>query len=433
MTPRAALWLLLFHLPGLLLAQSTSSLQKQSKQLLSKGEYAKAASLLERAGRLKNSDPDLLFQAGEAYRRVRDYQNAANCYQNASGDSRFPLAGLYYARCLKQEGLLEMAQKALEDFALNYRGKEKTLIINVVENELRGIELAKSLEEKKMEPGDSVAWLGSPVAKARNNFAPIPFGDTILYYSEAVEPQCRLMRCILKNGSWQNPEIARGLPSSAAQNFLSGCFSSDGQRFYFVRTESAPVTSKGSSLEAGKGTLYMLSRDINGSWESELTLPDYINLPGSSNLWPFVCESGDQEYLFFASNRPGGMGGFDLYVCQRSIYSQHMDFSFPQNLGNVVNTGADEANPYFDVFSGRLWFNSMGHPGLGGQDIFYSHGINRDWSKPVNAGKPINSGADDMFFVLKRNGLGGFFVSNRKAGTEKEGNGDDDLFEVFFR
>ncbi|MBK6997445.1 MAG: hypothetical protein IPH31_22000 [Lewinellaceae bacterium] len=88
-------------------AQSVSILQRQAERSLAQGNYAaEAAAKFERAGRLNNSDPTLLYHAAEAYNKVRDYHNAANCYRTAKDDQRFPMANLRYARSLKQQGPL---------------------------------------------------------------------------------------------------------------------------------------------------------------------------------------------------------------------------------------------------------------------------------------------------------------------------------------
>ena len=144
------------------------------------------------------------------------------------------------------------------------------------------------------------------------------------------------------------------------------------------------------------------------------------------------CHFGDEEWLFFSSDKAGGMGGMDLYSCKRPLLSDDFDFSFPLNLGNKVNTGADEATPNYDVFSKTLWFSSIGHPSLGGMDVQFSIGEGNIWTKPENAGVPINSPADDFFFALKRDGSGAFLISNRPVAKEKESSSDDDIFEIFF-
>ncbi len=415
-------------------AQTVTQLQRQAEKSLRRGLFAAAAAQFERAGRIKNSDPALLFRAGEAYNKVRDYINASNCYRAALDDPRFPLANLYYARSLKQQGRYAEAMAAFQKMGESYRGDHKEVVLQVLENELAGCALASRFIEKydSTAANTSVAWLPPPVSNIDNSFAPLPFSDTILYFTQAHSPQSMLMRSAKREGVWRAAVPAKGLPEGASKDFLCGAFSADGQRFYFARCESPPLAHKGSSADTDGCALFVLRRGESGEWGQPQRLRPYINLPGSSNTMPFVCDFGEEEWLFFASNRPGGMGGMDLYVCKRPLSSDDLDFSFPLNLGPKVNTGADEITPYYDGFAKTLWFSSMGHPSLGGLDVHHATGEGKDWTSPENAGIPINSPADDLYFVLKRDGKGAFLCSNRAIPKEKASTSDDDLFEIFF-
>jgi hypothetical protein len=415
-------------------AQSVAALQRQAEKSLSQKKYAAAASQFERAGRLHNSDPALLYQAAEAYQQVRDYLNASNGYRAAKDDPRFPLASLRYARALKQQGRYEEAKEAFQKTGETYQGDYKAIILPVVENEIAGCNLAVQLLEKQDTTTipSTIIWLNPPVASQENEFAPLPFSDTLLYFTKAQDQKALLMRSTKRAGVWQLPQEAQGLPATAATDFLCGAFSPDGQRFYFARSEAPPSAMRGSSAQASGGTLYVLRHNAAGEWGEPERLRPYINLEGSSNLWPFVCHIGEEEWLFFASDKAGGMGGMDLYGCKRPLDADDVDFSFPLNLGKNVNTGGDDITPYYDIFAKTLWFSSIGHPSLGGLDVHFSLGEGNTWTKAANAGIPINSPADDFFFALKRDNSGAFLVSNRAVFKEKESTADDDLFEVFF-
>lgn len=414
--------------------QSVTQLQHQAEKSLRRGQFADAAAQFERAGRLKKSDPALLFQAAEAYNRVRDYVNASNCYRAAMDDKRFPFAGLYFARSIKQQGRYEAARDAFEKTGESYRGEHKAIILQVVENEVLGCDLAAKLMARHDSTivNTSISWLPPPVSNAENSFAPLPFSDTLLYFTQARNPESVLMRSTKRAGVWGAAVEATGLPEAASKLFLCGSFSPNGQRFYFARSANPPLASRGSSVDAKQGVLYVLRREESGEWGQPQRLRSYINAAGSSNTMPFVCDFGEEEWLFFSSNRPGGMGGMDLYVCKRPLLADDLDFSFPLNLGPKVNTGADETTPFYDVFSQTLWFSSLGHPSIGGIDVHHTTGQGNDWTSPENAGTPINSPADDMFFVLKRDGTGAFLSSNRAVPKEKAITADDDLFEIIF-
>ncbi len=129
--------------------------------------------------------------------------------------------------------------------------------------------------------------------------------------------------------------------------------------------------------------------------------------------------------------RPGGRaGGLDLYVCERPLQADDLDFSLPRNLGPLVNTGGDETTPFFDIEHQTLFFSSNGLVSLGGFDVFKSTLSGGSWAPPENLGLPFNSAADDQWFVPRRDGEGGFLSSNRSLGMEKPGTFDDDIFEI---
>ena len=409
-------------------AQPLATLLKNAEREANAGHFFAAAELWERAGRLKNSDPALLHQAAEAYARVRDYLRAADCFRPALTDGRFPLAPLRFARALKQQGRYEEAAQAFETFAQQYNGDLKAVMISVAENEIAGCNLAQQLLENQ----DTIVLiqpLRDSVNTPGNEFASIAFADQLLYFSLASADRSRLMRSRRKEAIWGQPEEAKSLPEAVSAKFRSGCFSADGSRFYYAQCEGSCPASSGGSAATAPCVLFCLRRTEEG-WSAPERLRAYINLEGSTAMFPHVAQAEGLEYLFFSSDRAGGSGGLDLYVCERGLESEELDFSFPQNLGRRVNTGADEVSPFFQADVKMLWFSTLGHPSMGGLDIFKTEKEGGTWSKPINAGLPFNSPADDYFFVMKRSGVGGFLSSNRQVDETKTSTSDDDIFEL---
>ena len=132
--------------------------------------------------------------------------------------------------------------------------------------------------------------------------------------------------------------------------------------------------------------------------------------------------SSDGRVMFFTTTVDGDA---NLYVARRTGDNT---WTTPLSLGPTINTPREETYPHLFGDS-ILFFSSSGHPGMGGLDIFYSqitvngepHAVsgNSDltqlrFSEPVNMGYPINSGADDVSFLLKKDKIGGFFISNRQ-------------------
>lgn len=121
---------------------------------------------------------------------------------------------------------------------------------------------------------------------------------------------------------------------------------------------------------------------------------------------PSVSFFGDK--LFFASDMPGGYGGFDLYYCNRTTTG----WDRPMNLGSTFNTSGNEVYPYIHP-SGKLYFSSDYQPVYGGKDIYFSESTDGIWKTPELLPEPINSPADDVGFKADLKIQTGYFSSNR--------------------
>ena len=151
----------------------------------------------------------------------------------------------------------------------------------------------------------------------------------------------------------------------------------------------------------------------DGKWGEDIPMP--FNSAKYSVGQASLSEDG--KTLYFASDMRGGHGGVDLY---RSSRNADGSWSQPINLGNDINTEGDEMFPFIHP-SGKLYFASNGHPGLGGLDVFVTKiGGNGLVDEIVNLGAPINSNLDDFSFILDKNQTHGYFASNRDGGKGKD-------------
>lgn len=166
------------------------------------------------------------------------------------------------------------------------------------------------------------------------------------------------------------------------------------------------------------------SKNKNGNWTPIEGIGATVNQPDSWESQPTVTSDG--KTLYFVSDRPGGLGGYDLYKTTRDstgIWGQAI------NLGAPINTPGNEKSPYIHTDSQTLYFSSDGLMGIGGYDIFYSKlDKNKKWATPVNIGYPINSYDDDVGFFVSTSGRYGFFASNKFEG---EGGWDLYYFDLY--
>lgn len=157
-----------------------------------------------------------------------------------------------------------------------------------------------------------------------------------------------------------------------------------------------------------------------GTWGRITPLSAPINFPNSWESQPSVGANG--EVLYFASDREGGKGGLDIYLCRRQPDGT---WSTPENLGSVVNTAGNEKTPFIHSDSQTLYFTSDRHPGMGGYDIFLVKNSGSAWETPINLGFPINTEADELGLFVSLDGRKAYFSSN----SLKNSKGGWDLFE----
>ena len=192
-----------------------------------------------------------------------------------------------------------------------------------------------------------------------------------------------------------------------------GSLHEESQEFYFTRSSSQWDKQRRVQLN-----LYQIKlSDLNQNIIPTL-LP--FNMEEYSTLHPSVNKSG--TVLYFASNRPGGYGGMDLY----KVFVKDGIFSAPVNLGADINTEADEVFPYSynDKF---LFYSSNAKEGLGEMDVYLAENkFEIRWQKYL-LGAGINSSGDDFSFSLNEDLSLGHFSSNREGGE-----GSDDLYAFDF-
>lgn len=170
---------------------------------------------------------------------------------------------------------------------------------------------------------------------------------------------------------------------------------------------------------------------VNGEWKTPKTIGNHINSADSWDSQPSI--SADGKTLYFASTRPGGYGGVDIWKTEKDITGI---WKAPVNIGPNINTEGDEKSPFLHWDSKTLYFSSgdnetgySGHMNLGGFDIFYSKMDSLGkWMKPKNIGYPINTEGNDVGFFVSSDGKDGFFATNDSKRAKGKSVGGYDLY-----
>ena len=356
-------------------------------------------------------------QMAMCYRYSHDYDNAAVYFKLTSSRNGYTDDKYYYANVLMNLGKYDEALVVLEEY---------TTLENANENlkarafrDISGCNYALVVEEP--EDKITVELADTLVFNAGNSsFAAMFWGtgfDKVVITSARqggviLDPEeqdsrylCDLYWSEMGADSTWSKAHNFGRPLNSARHDASGCFN-NGNVIYYTRW---------SDEDRGNKHIY-LARMIDMKFFESLKLDSTVNIDGFQSINPFV--TSDNKWLYFASNRPGGFGGLDIWRIE--LDENGSTVGEPYNLGEPLNSEFDESAPFFHEKSSSMFFSSNGHASMGGLDIFKSHyDAESDYFElPKNLGIPINSAHDDTYYVIDDELQKGFLTSNRGACTD---------------
>ncbi|MBL7900737.1 MAG: OmpA family protein [Bacteroidia bacterium] len=350
----------------------------------------------------------ILYRLAQSYRLNYDYPHAAEQFKICVERGVYPDAGYYYGLSLMNVRKYDEAMKAFDDFVTAKKGND-SLVSLAAKKEAWCYFALDSLVPKKTE----IRLMDTLVFnRGTSNFGAMFYlDDQKVIFSSArrggvvTDPEkqdsryfCDLYFSQLEDTIWQRP-VNFGRPVNTSLHEGSAVFT----------PEEVMLFTRWSDNNRKEAFIYM-ARTNGGKFYEAMKLGTNINLPGYKSHQPYVTADG--RHLFFSSNRPGGKGGFDIWMAS---IDEDGFVGEAVNLGEPVNTESDEITPFFHDISNTLYFSSNGHIGMGGFDVFKSS-LNVDdslYSVPFNVNRPINSSKDDAYYVSDRLGNKGFFSSDR--------------------
>ncbi len=412
-----------FILIPALLCLVTTAFAQTKRQWVRRGDQAyeinafnSAVAAYEEAMKKGATDePDALGRLADSYRHLNRLEEAERNYEMAVKLRNVPpVYILQYAHTLKGLGKYDDARRWYTEYART----------NAVEggHYAEGCDFART---QRSVPS-SYTVTNELINTSASEFAAAFFGDRVVFASSRMDLQ-------QPSGNWDGKVYNRLYVSSVGRNgglespfFLKSdvrssnsegplAFSPDGRMVAFTRNNYVEglrqIPSSGMLL-----SLFLADVGTNGEWINTRPFP-YNGGSDFSTGYPGFSPDGNA--LYFASNRPGGFGGYDIYVSYRSGTS----WGAPENLGSVINTPGNELSPFFDGQS--LFFSSDWHHGLGGLDIFRAERTENRWGRIFHLGQGVNSSYDDFGFVYDAFKNLGYIVSNRPGGR-----GNEDIYKV---
>ena len=396
---------------AILLALSTSvsaqsSLKKGNKQYVLR-DFPDAIKYYEKYLKRKPNNTQALERIADSHRLLNQMTKAAEYYKRAFATGK-PEARhrLRYGRVLMALGQYDSAR---EQFTL-YASEDPTVSKQMVRS-------ADFAQENRNNPA------GAEVNNEFINTSGDEYGVTLLGNKVAFNST----RQDLKREDERNKKKKGDTPN---QLFITERDGSDflrtpaflhsdlknqyGQGPIAYSPDGKWVAFCSNNFEQGTRHLPITGMELNlyiAAVEGEADFSEAVAFPynGESFSTGYPAWSADGSTLYFASDRPDGFGGFDIYSSKRTGVS----WTPPQNLGTVVNSKGNEITPFEEGNS--LWFASDMHDGFGGYDIFRAEKAGKRFTNIYHTGTAINTPADDFGYVYDTDADLGYLVSNRSG------------------
>ena len=385
--------------------------------------YDEALFFFENANDQQPNDINITRRIGKVYRRIGLPAAAAEWYKKTLDlGSKDPNDMLNYAEILKSLGQYDEAIKWYDKLKQQVP-TDKRAISHTIDPEYHLDLFADTLKyvSKKLKINNPDPVIG--ICAYEDKKLLISAVDLDLNVQKNDQMQLISYLDIFEVSAGEDFELSnpKKLSSTINTKYHDGpmCYSFDGRSLLITRNNIKK--NKGVIDQTGSVNtkIYEARLTNSGNWMNAEELP--FNNDNFSNAHPTITRDGTE--LYFASNRPGGYGGMDLYMVRKEgpVWSE------PINLGPNVNTEGNEMFPFISNI-GTLYFASDGHAGLGGLDIFFSEKNQKgDWMIPLNMGVPLNGAQDDFSIYYDDTNDQGYFCSNRS------GQGNDDIYFFQFK
>ena len=385
---------------------------EKADKLFARYEYVDAAKEYNRLAEDGKGDGYVYRQLAETYYNMFNTAEAAKWYARAVETTQDAETYYRYAQMLKGNGQYEQANEQMRKFAgmapQDQRAKD------FMENPDY---IPRLMNKEKLYDIRSLE-----VSSEKSDFGPVLYGNS-LYFTSARntsrkdygwndEPFLDIYRADYNtDGTITNAGTIGELNTQYHEGPLT--ITADGNTMYFTSDsfrEKKFERDRQNRLKLGRNSLYRATKD-GDKWGGITLLPFNSKEYSTSN--PSVSRDG--RTLYFSSDRPGSLGGVDIWKVD---INPDNTYGEPQNLGPNVNTEGSESFPFISEDNTTLYFASSGKQGFGGLDVFRA-----DLAKgtdAVNLGKPVNTEKDDFSFTFSPARNTGFFASNRS--------GNDDIF-----
>jgi len=370
---------------------------------------------------IKNPSAQTLKNAADSYYFISDSRNALKWYKKLYQVQGNNLTDIYYLRYIQSMKAVmdyDEADKITREY-LEKKGDKKEVSRYVAQKKyMDSVAKAKPLYTiKNLDINTSKSDFGATFFKDNIVFTSArdttSFSDKLYTWNNQPFLNLYFAERNPTDGSLFNETVF--LPNVMTKyHEATASFDSQGKTIYY----STNIVKKNKLVvdEAKVNNFQIIKGSIV---DNKLENPQKVFFDSDEYSVGHPALSDDGQWLFFASDMPGGYGETDLYVVKIAADGT---MSSPKNLGPNINTIGNEVFPFFQ--NGILYFSSDGHYGWGDLDVYESKFLaDGNFSSPKNLGAPINSNKDDFSFIIDKVNTNGYFSSNRAGGK-----GDDDIY-----
>ncbi len=409
-------------------AQSLKAFLKAGEEALSGGDYYNAMYYYNTAQEFDTTRIDIKYGFAESARNFNAYTLAEQAYQfvlDNDNSSEYPLSSFYLATVQQNLGKYAEAQRNYELYLSEYRENDERQSLKA-ENEIEAIEWAiKEVENPPL--GITVSRLENDINTPYTEFGGIQNGDEFYYSSLRFEKKQkgirinRLYSKILSKGTDGPSSPIEGELNEYEQHAAHTSYSHDGSRMYYTLCDYL------DELDI-QCDLYYRNIEADNNYGPATILPANINLEGSTSTQPSIGYDPrtQEEYLYFASDRPEGKGGLDIWYTKIASSG----FEDPVNI-DEINTLEDEVSPFYHSPTGTIYFSSNGYMGMGGLDIYSSFNDSEGFTNAENLRSPVNSSFNDLYYSLDDEGTKAYFSSNRTGSLYLEESYEACCYDIY--
>ena len=404
-----------------LTAQSNET--KRADKHFNKYEFVEAATDYLKLVTDSKADTYVYSQLAECYYNVFNTVEAEKWYAKALETASDPEMVYNYSQMLKANGKYEESNAQLDAFASMRPADHRATAFRENPNYLPKIlEKGKKFNVQNLGINSEVSDFGGTIkngklyiTSARND------RDSKKTYGWNEEPFLDIYTSNINDeGEFQTPFIIENnINTKYHEGIVS--FSPDGNTMYFSRESFYEKIYERDPSTKYKISVLNLYKSVNqeGQWSEA----EALSLNGDNYSVKNPSVSSDGATLYFASDKIGGYGNFDIYSAP---IDENGSVGEATNMGQKLNTEGQEMFPFISS-NNTLYFSSNGHLGLGGLDVFFSKIVDGKVGPVRNIGIPINGNADDFAFSINEENEEGFVSSNRLVDGE---NMSDDIYAI---